>query len=53
MVTFLFLIVFLRALLLRALFRVKSILYNLVSNISYLFLSVFFTDCYLADVLSR
>ena len=53
MVIFLFLIVFLRVLFLKALFRAKSISYNLVSNISYLFLSAFFTDCYLADVLSK
>ena len=53
MVIFLFFIIFLRVLLLRALFRAKFIFYNLVSNISYLFLSVFFTNYYLVNVLFR
>ena len=53
MVTFLFLIVFLRILLLKTLFKAKSIPYNLASNISYLFLNVFFINYYLIDVLSK
>ena len=53
MVTFLFFIVFLKALFLKALFKVKSIFYNLISNTFYLFLSAFFINCYLANVLSK
>ena len=53
MVIFLFLIVFLRILFLRALFRAKSIPHNLVSNISCLFLSAFFINYYLVNVLFK
>ena len=52
-IIFIFLIVFLRVLFLRALLRAKSIFHNLISNIFYLFLSAFFINYYLTDVLSR
>ena len=53
MITFLFFIVFLKILFLKALFRAKSIPHNLISNISCLFLSVFFINYHLINVLSK